>query len=196
MGLPSFEPKSLNRLKNHGLSPGVVHFESTVSGSAMPDKQTVFSADGQWKADFTAFKNYAFFYASIGCDVAVYTIGTSIGGGGGSIWGGSSSPNWVSQAASIHIQNVYQGNSQLTGLGSFTQDQDTVAADAELKLWAVGLLSISINTDSGDVSAAPGGASLNVESVTSTITVVTSTGQLLQGVVSASSAVSDNSIWG
>jgi hypothetical protein len=148
----------------------------------MPDKMTVFSKDRQWKADLKAFKNWAFFYKSIGSDVSVYHMEKTT-----NIWGNSTT-DWVSHSASIFISNVYKGSSG-SGLGTFTQTQSSNGSSAELKLWAVGLISITIT------GVGPEGATLDIDSVDATIAVETP-GGVLSGTVSASSALSDNSIWG
>jgi hypothetical protein len=155
----------------------------------MADTLTVFTPDQQWKADMSAWKNYLFFYASIGSEVTVYNLQETT-----NIWG-NSTKGWVQQSALIMIENTYTG-SEGSGIGTFMQSQQFSASSAELEQWAVGLISININPDSGDASASPGGAQLIINSVQATITVVVEGGQTMVGKVSASSFISDNSIWG
>jgi hypothetical protein len=153
----------------------------------MADKVTVTSKDGKWKADMTAWKNWVFVYASIGSEASVYHLQETK-----NIWGNTVT-DWVSHTATIDIVNTYKGTVG-SGFGTFVQSQSFQASDAELKLWAVGLISITISD--GGASGSPGGATLDIDSVDAVITVIIPGVEPLVGKVSASSVISDNSIWG
>jgi isoaspartyl peptidase/L-asparaginase-like protein (Ntn-hydrolase superfamily) len=93
-------------------------------------------------------------------------------------------------ATLIEITNVYKG----TGPGVATRQASCANASyCEEKEWAVGV-SITVVTDTGDTSAG-GGATLDIDSVNGTAVIMIGD-ERLTGQVSASSALSENSIWG
>jgi hypothetical protein len=151
----------------------------------MPTEMTVFSKAGDWKADIHAWKNNFLAYKSIGTDVTVYHREQTK-----NIWG-STVTDWVEKPATlIEITNVYKG----TGPGAATRSKSCPNASyCEEKEWAVGL-NITVETDTGDVSGG-GGATLDIDSVDGTAVIFIGD-ERLSGTVSASSAFSDNSIWG
>jgi hypothetical protein len=151
----------------------------------MANDVTVFSRAGDWKADLHAWKNNFLVYKSIGTEVTVYHREQRK-----NIWGNTVT-DWVQKPASlIEITNVYHGS----GPGAATRQKSCQSASyCELKEWAVGV-SITVQTDTGDTSAG-GGATLDIDSVDGTAIIVIAN-ERLSGQVSASSALSDNSIWG
>lgn len=149
----------------------------------MASELTLFTKAGDWKADLEAWKNNFLFYKSIGTQVSVYHREQTK-----NIWGNTVT-DWVSKAAtSISIQNVYRGS----GPGAATRSKTcNNASYCELKEWAVGV-TITLPPDS--VTDVGGGAVLDIDSVTGTVNVVIG-GEVLRGEVSASSVISDSSIW-
>jgi hypothetical protein len=124
-------------------------------------------------------------YKSIGTEVTVYHREQTK-----NIWG-STVTDWVKKPATlIEITNVYMG----TGPGAATRQASRANASyCEEKEWAVGV-SITVVTDTGDTSAG-GGATLDIDSVNGTAVIMIGD-ERLTGQVSASSALSENSIWG
>ena len=165
-----------------------------------PDKLTLYTEDGQWKAELKAWKDYWFFYNSIGASVDVYHRETTH-----DTWGNKT--NWVKRPASIFISNFYQGSIAGSptvpqnppdgppngGMGDYTQAGEVNSDHAELRLWATGFFTTKIQV-SGERTR-PNGAILDISSVVSEIAVATPSGPM-RGVVGASSYVSDNSAWG
>lgn len=142
----------------------------------MPSEITTISKDGQWKVEVEAWRNNFFFYSSIGAQFSVYRKG------GSSIWGGTS---WNSgKARRVTMRNSYNG-----GL-AFQDGQWNDAHNGELKHWAVGF---QISIPSGEISA--GGPWLILTSVESVVDVVLPNGESMNFRVSASSPISDSSIW-
>jgi hypothetical protein len=149
----------------------------------MASEATVYTKKGDWKVEVEAWKNNFLFYKSIGTQATVYHREQTK-----NIWG-STVTDWVKkQATLITIHNVYRGS----GPGTATRDKSCRNASyCELKEWAVGF-TISIPVDS--VTSVGGGAILDIESVDGTVSV--NIGQeVLTAQVSASSVVSDSSIW-
>ena len=151
----------------------------------MANSVTVFTKAGDWKADISAWKNNFLAYKSIGTDVTVYHREQTK-----NIWGNTVT-DWVEKPASvIEITNVYHGS----GPGAATRQKSCQnASSCELKEWAVGF-NITVQTDSGDTSVG-GGATLDIDSVDGSAVIVIGD-ERLTGMVSAGSALSDNSIWG
>lgn len=149
----------------------------------MASEITLFSRAGDWKADVEAWKNNFLFYKSIGTQVSVYHREQTK-----NIWGNTVT-DWVSKAASsITIQNSYSG----TGPGVATRVKTcNNASECELKEWAAGV-TITLPPDS--VTDVGGGAILEIDKVAGNVTVVVA-GETLRGEVSASSVLSDSSIW-
>jgi hypothetical protein len=150
----------------------------------MASETTLISQSGNWKADVEAWKNNFLAYKSIGTQVTVYHREQTK-----NTWGNTVT-DWVEKAASsISIQDVYRGS----GPGAATRSKTCRNASyCEEKEWAVGV-TISLPADS--IPDVGGGAILDIDSVTGTVTVIIDGEPPLQGVVSASSALSDNSIW-
>jgi len=155
----------------------------------MADETTVFSKDGTFKADVKAWKNNYLFYKSIGTEVNVYHREETK-----NIWG-STVTDWVDKAVpSIEITNVYRGTGPGASPGGVAKSKTCPNTNScELKEWAVGG-SITV-TETGDTSEG-GGAILEIDSVNGSVVVVLPSGERLTAQVSASSALSDNSIWG
>ena len=151
----------------------------------MANDVTVFTHAGDWKAEIHAWKNNYLAYKSIGTDVTVYHREQTK-----NIWGNTVT-DWVKKPASlIEITNVYHGS----GPGAATRQKACENASyCELKEWAFGV-TITVETDTGDTSGG-GGAILDIDSVDASVVVVIGD-ERLTGKVSASSALSDNSIWG
>jgi hypothetical protein len=142
----------------------------------MASEVTRISKDGNWKVDVEAWRNNFLFYSSIGCQFSIYKKG------GSSIWGGTS---WDSaKARQVTMRNSYNG-----GL-AFQDGQWSNAHDGELKYWAVGF---NISIPSGEVGA--GGPWLILTSVESIVDVMLQNGESMSIKVSASSPISDSSIW-
>lgn len=158
------------------------HFENHQEVS-MASEITLYTNSGDWKVEVEAWKNNFLFYKSIGTQAAIYHREQTK-----NIWG-STVTDWVEKSASlIHIRNVYRG----TGPGSATREKTCRnASDCELKEWAVGF---TINIPADRVTDVGGGAILDIDSVEGTVTVNIGE-EALTGVVSASSALSDSSIW-
>ena len=150
----------------------------------MASEITLFSKNGDWKADVEAWKNNVLFYKSIGTQVSVYHREQTK-----NIWGNTVT-DWVSKAANaISIVNVYKG----TGPGAATRSNVcNNASYCEEKEWAVGV-SITLPPDS--ITDVGGNAILDIDSVTGTVSIVVGGNETLSGVVSASSIISDSSIW-
>jgi hypothetical protein len=144
---------------------------------------TLFSKNGDWKADVEAWKNNFLAYKSIGTQVSVYHREQTK-----NIWGNTVT-DWVSKAANaISITNVYKG----TGPGAATRSKVCQNSSyCEEKEWAVGI-TISLPADS--ITDVGGGAILDIDSVTGTVSIVIGN-EVLSGVVSASSIFSDSSLW-
>lgn len=151
----------------------------------MGNKLTLFTPDGQWKADLHAWKNYAFVYKSIGSEATVYHRESTK-----NVWGNTVT-DWVRRTAFISITNVYHGSIPQT----FTQNASVNDSYAELKLWAVGIIVVTINTDTGGVDGRPGGATLDVDSVVAQISVSIPGQNSLSGSVSADNIITQNSLW-
>jgi hypothetical protein len=149
----------------------------------MASEITLFTKSGDWKADVEAWKNNFLFYRSIGTQVSVYHREQTK-----NIWGNTVT-DWVSKAASsISIQNVYRGSGPGVATRSKTCNN---ASECELKEWAAGF-TLTLPPDS--VTDVGGGAILELDSVTGTVVVVIG-GESLRGEVTASSVLSDSSIW-
>lgn len=162
-------------------------------------KLTVVSRDGQWKADLHAWKDWWVFYASIGAEVTVYRRQEHK-----NTWGDT--VDWVRAPAFISISNTYYGRTP-TGEPppepsppqpgppySITQTVEfREQSYGQLKLWATGILKITIDTGGGTTPGGSG-AKLIVDRVVSTITIGVR-GDQLQGVVDAGSYVIDQSTW-
>ena len=150
----------------------------------MASEVTVYSKDGNWKIDVEAWKNNFLFYKSIGTEVTVSHREQTH-----NIWG-STVTGWVEKnAISISITNVYTGPLASGSGGSITKSGTwNNKSYAELKEWAWG---IKIKIPSGE----PGGdALLDIDQVDGSVSV--NLGQeVLTAKVSASSIVSDSSIW-
>lgn len=149
----------------------------------MASEATVLSKDGQWKIEVEAWKNDFLFYKSIGAQVTVYHREATK-----NIWG-TTKTDWVERkTSSITIRNIYHG------MGHTIATREKTCHDAsqcELKEWAVGVkLTIPVDkpTDVG------GNAVLDIQSVDGLVTVQIAA-ETLTASVSASSALSDNSIW-
>jgi hypothetical protein len=140
----------------------------------MASEMTVFSHDGNWKADIEAWKNNFWIYKSIGCQATVYKKS------GSSIWGGSS---WGrANARSITIRNLYNGGIAANE-GTWNNQ-----SHAELKVFAFGTsLTIPPST--------PGSAILIATSVEGIITGFFGNGEGFTGHVLASDKIEDSSIW-
>jgi hypothetical protein len=149
----------------------------------MASEITLYSNSGDWKVEIEAWKNNFLFYKSIGTEATVYHREKTK-----NIWGNTVT-DWVKRnATSIYIRNVYRG----TGPGSATREKTCRDASyCELKEWAVGF-NITLPADS--VTDVGGGAILDLDQVDGVVT-VTIAGETLTGEVSASSALSDSSIW-
>lgn len=149
----------------------------------MASEITLFSKNGDWKADVEAWKNNFLAYKSIGTQVSVYHREQTK-----NIWGNTVT-DWVSKAANaISITNVYKG----TGPGAATRSKVCQNSSyCEEKEWAVGI-TISLPADS--ITDVGGGAILDIDSVTGTVSIVIGN-EVLSGVVSASSIFSDSSLW-
>jgi len=149
----------------------------------MASEITLKTKDGEWKAEVEAWKNNFLFYKSIGTEVTVYHKEKTK-----NIWG-QTKTDWVKKAASsIHIRNIYSGS----GPGAATREKTCRSSSyCELKEWAAGV-NITIPVDSPtDIG---GGAILNIEKVESTVSIQIGS-EILTGQVSASSAISDHSLW-
>jgi hypothetical protein len=150
----------------------------------MPNHLTLISKDGQWKAELHAWKSNWFIYASIGTEATLYHRQETR-----NVWG-NSTVDWVETAGSITISNVYKG-----GGHTITQSaQFRNRSHGELKVWAVGLLKIDINLDTGEPSDGPASASLIVDSVEGHLAGVVGSFRF-EGVVSADTAIVQQSIW-
>jgi hypothetical protein len=149
----------------------------------MASEITLYTKDGDWKADVEAWKNNFLFYKSIGTQATVYHREKTK-----NIWGNTVT-DWVEKkASSIHIRNVYHGS----GPGSATREKTCAqASSCELKEWAVG---VTITLPADSVSDVGGGAILDIDSVDGTVTIGVHD-EVLTGQVSASSVFSDSSIW-
>lgn len=170
---------------------------------SVPNELTVVSEDGQWKAEMKAWKDYWFFYASIGSQVDVYHREKTK-----DTWGNTKT-DWVKRPAAIFINNTYQGSlagSPAPGTGgeggpppsgglggTYVRDIEVQGAHAENRLWATGFFSTKISV-SGEQTR-PAGATLDISNVVAEISVGVGTA-ILRGTVAASSYVSDNSAWG
>jgi hypothetical protein len=150
----------------------------------MASEVTVYSKDGNWKIDVEAWKNNFLLYKSIGTQVTVYHREQTH-----NIWG-STVTDWVRKnALSISITNVYTGPLAAGSGGSITKSGTwNNTSYEELKEWAWG---IKISIPSGE----PGGnALLDIDKVDGSVSV--NIGQeVLTAKVSASSIISDSSIW-
>lgn len=153
---------------------------------SVPDTLTVYTEDRQWKADLKAWKNWVFFYQSIGAQADVYHRQKTK-----DVWG-NTKVDWVDASANIFITNTYRGP-VASGVGSLVQSGEFKGSHGELKEWAWGFLVFKI-TDSGP-GVQPAGAILDISSVVSEIVVATDGGRMT-GTVAASSIITDNSIWG
>ncbi|MDH3336848.1 MAG: hypothetical protein OER22_01740 [Gammaproteobacteria bacterium] len=149
----------------------------------MPSETTLFTRDGNWKAEVEAWKNNFLFYKSIGCQVTVYHREETK-----NVWGNTST-DWVKRAAdSIFIRNRYSGS----GPGVATREKTcNEASYCELKEWAVG---ITVTIPPDGIDDVGGGAILEIDSVDSSVSVRIER-ETLTGEVSASSAFGDSSIW-
>lgn len=142
----------------------------------MASEVTRMSADGNWKVVVEAWRNNFFFYSSIGAQFAIYRKG------GSSVWGGTS---WnAGRARRVTMRNSYNG-----GL-AFQDGQWNDAHNGELKHWAAGF---NIKIPSGEVT--PGGPWLILTSVESIVDLTLANGEAMNIRVSASSFISDSSIW-
>ena len=91
-------------------------------------------------------------------------------------------------ASSISITNVYRG----TGPGAATRSKTcNNTSYCEEKAWAVG---VTVTLPADSVTDLGGGAILDLDSVTGTVSIV-GDNEVLRGEVSASSVISDSSIW-
>ena len=150
----------------------------------MASEVTVLSKDGQWKIEVEAWKNNFLFYSSIGTQVSVYHREKTK-----NVWG-STVTDWVKKPASvITIVNKYTGPVFAGGTGSVTKSgQWRNKSSAELKEWAVG---VKISIPSGEIG---GNAILDIDKVEGTVDVNVGN-ETLHAQVSASSIISDGSIW-
>jgi len=166
---------------------------------SVSDKMTLYTEDGQWKADFRAWKDYWLFYASIGTKVDVYHREATH-----DVWGNKTT-DWVKRPATISIKNTYQGSiagspkppdtgdtPQSGGLGNFVEVSEFYGNHAELRMWATGFFDTTISVAGPQTN--PAGAKLDISTVVGQIAVITP-GGTMHGVVGASSYVSDNSAW-
>jgi hypothetical protein len=152
----------------------------------MPRSLTVTSNDGQFKVEMKAFKDWWFFYASIGSTATVFRRQQTK-----DTWG-QTVTDWVPFGeALITINNIYRGS----GL-EFSRSIQVRGSRAELKEWAVGFFKVDIKIADAGVSTdtRPNAASLIVETVEAHIA-ASVPGNLLQGVVTASTAVTEQSTW-
>lgn len=149
----------------------------------MAGEITLFTDDGEWKAEVEAWKNNFLFYKSIGTEVRVYHRERTK-----NVWGNTVT-DWVRRAAdSIFIRNVYSGS----GPGAAVREKTcTDRSGCELKEWAVGV-NITIPVD--DPTDVGGGAILDIDEVEGTVRIQIGH-EVLSGEVSASSAFGDSSIW-
>jgi len=150
----------------------------------VPSEITLFSKNGDWKADVEAWKNNFLFYKSIGTQVSVYHREQTK-----NIWGNTVT-DWVSKAANtISITDVYKG----AGPGAATRSKVcNNSSSCEEKEWAVG---VSITLPADSVTDVGGNAILDIDSVTGTVSIVVGGNEVLSRVVSASSIISDSSLW-
>jgi hypothetical protein len=145
---------------------------------------TLFSNAGDWKAEVEAWKNNFLFYKSIGTQVSVYHREQTK-----NIWGNTVN-DWVSKAANvISIQNVYSGTQP--GIATRTAVCRN-SSSCERKEWSVG---VTVTLPADSVTDFGGGAILDIDSVTGTVSISLPNGEALGGTVTASSALSDSSIW-
>lgn len=149
----------------------------------MASEATVVSRDGQWKIEVEAWKNNALVYKSIGTQVDVYHREAT-----SNVWGNKTT-DWVKKKASwISIRNTYRGTGPGVGVKS-TECRD--ASHCELKEWAVG---VSLKIPVTGPESVGGNAILEISSVEGQVS-VRAGGHTLSATVSASSALSDNSLW-
>jgi hypothetical protein len=150
----------------------------------MASEITLYTKDRTWKAEVEAWKNNFLFYRSIGTSVDVYHREQTE-----NIWGNTVT-DWVKKAAaSISIENVYRAD---TGFATATRQKTcNNASSCEQKEWAAG---INITIPADDPTDVGGGAVLEIDKVDGSVEVVIGE-ERLTGKVSASSALSDNSIW-
>ena len=149
----------------------------------MASEQTVYSKDGTWKIEVEAWKNNFLFYSSIGTEVNVYHKEADT-----NVWGNPTT-SWKSKnAKNITIANTYKGP-VFGGGTSQSVDVRTWANtdEAKLKHWAVGVKITLPDSVSG-------AAILDIDSVDGEVSVLID-GETLTAKVSASSALSDFSIW-
>ena len=146
----------------------------------MPNKLTLMSQDGQWKAELHAWKSNWIIYKSIGSECTVYHREQTK-----NVWG-QSKVDWVKKPSRISITNIYKGN----GL-QISRSTSVNASHAELKEWAWGFLKIDVNIDTGAVDPGPTSAILIIDSVEGNISV----GIGVHGIVSADTEVVQQSIW-
>lgn len=146
----------------------------------MASEKTIYTKNRDWKVEVEAWRNHFFFYTSIGTEATVYHKEKTK-----NIWGNTVT-DWVKKRASnIHIRNIYSDDYN----NSITKEKsENNCKYLELKEWAVGF---TINLNTGQ----PGSVkSLTVSKVEGRVTVIIE-GETLSCTVSASSYVSDNSIW-
>jgi hypothetical protein len=152
----------------------------------VPSEITLFSKSGDWKAEVEAWKNNFLFYKSIGTQVSVYHREQTK-----NIWGNTVT-DWVSKAANaISITNVYTGTQPGLGPSATRNKVCNNSSSCELKEWAVGV-TVTLPPDS--VTDVGGGAILDIDSVTGTVSIAIP-GETLSGVVTAQSIIGDSSIW-
>lgn len=171
--------------------------------SDAPDMKTVYSPDGQYKIVAKAWKDYWFFYNSIGAEVDVYRRQETR-----DTWG-NKTIDWVKYPAAIVMINRYTGSLYTPGVpsndppppgGGLTTIEipmETYGSHCEHRLWATGFFStdITVSADGFGEFTHPNGAKLDVARIDSEIRVGVGDAQL-SAVVSASSYVHDNSAWG
>ena len=154
----------------------------------MASETTAYSANGNWKIKVEAWKNNFLLYKSIGTQVQVYHREQTK-----NIWGNTVT-DWVKKKAiSITITNTYKGSFVGGGgAGSVTKSGTWRNKDsAELKEWAFGFTVTLPAQKPNDIG---GGAILDIDSVDGVVNVSVE-GSQLTAQVSASSIISDSSIW-
>lgn len=186
--------------------PSAVHPDASAPPSTppAPDTKTLYSPDGQYKVVLRAWKDYWFFYTSIGAEVDVYRRNETR-----DTWG-NKTVDWVKYPASIAMVLRYTGSMYPVpvptgpsepppaggGLRTIEIPLQTFGAHCEHRLWATGFFttSISVNADGFGGSTHPAASKLDVDRVDAAITVSVGNAQL-SDTVSASSYVHDNSAW-
>jgi len=188
-----------------GHTPSILPGEPNASAPPIPgpDTRTLYSPDGQYKVVLKAWKDYWFFYNSIGAQVDVYRRQETR-----DTWG-NKTIDWVKYPAAITMINRYTGALNTPGVpsndppppgGGQTTIEiplQTYGSHCEHRLWATGFFqtNIIVNADGFGESTHPNGAKLDIARIDSEVRVGVG-GAQLSGIVSASSYVYDNSAWG